>query len=105
MKQLKYKVIILDEAKDDIIEAKIYYKKILKKLSIRFAADVKSAVSEIRINPLIFGFRFEKFRTANLSVFPYQVHYILDEANATILIFAVLHAYRNPDFIKIRFRK
>ncbi len=100
-----YKVIILDEAKDDIAATRSYYRKILNSLSKRFTADVKSAVTEIRTHPFTFGFRFDKFRTANLKIFPYQVHYVIDEENSAIIIFAVLHAYRDPDFIKTRFYK
>ncbi len=67
---MNYRVIILDEAKADIIEARTYYRKILKSLSNRFTTDVKSPVSVIKNRPFTFGFRFDKFRTANLSVFP-----------------------------------
>jgi hypothetical protein len=103
MKPTVYKVIILEEAKADIKEARSYYRRVLRTLSTRFFSDVKNTVVEIKSHPFSFGFRFPDFRTANLSVFPYQVHYIIDEANAVLIIFAVLHAYRDPDFILSRF--
>ncbi len=103
MTQPTYKVIILEEAKVDIKDARSYYRRVLRTLSTRFFGDVKNTVADIKIHPFSFGFRFASFRTANLSVFPYQVHYIIDEANAVIIIFAVLHAYRDPDFIQSRF--
>jgi len=88
---MNYKVIILDEAKTDIVESRTFYRKILKSLGKRFTADVKSTVAEIKSHPFTFGFRFNNFRTANLSVFPYQVHYIIG-GDLIIIIFAVLHA-------------
>ncbi len=105
MKQMVYKTVILEEAKEDIKKARAYYRKILKSLSKRFTADIKEIVAKIRNKPFNFGFRFDEFRTANLSVFPYQIHYIVDEANSTIIIFAVLHAYRDPNFVELRMVK
>jgi plasmid stabilization system protein ParE len=99
---MNYKVIILDEAKVDIIEARHYYTKILKSLGKRFTTDVRSTVAKIRTYPLTFGYRFNNFRTANLSIFPYQVHYIINKGNSTIIIFAILHASRDSETVKKR---
>jgi plasmid stabilization system protein ParE len=99
---MPFEVLILEEAKFDIKEARIYYKSILPSLSKRFTSDLKNTIGNICSHPETFGFRFNEFRTANLSIFPYQVHYII--AESTIIIFAVLHAYRDPTFISSRKR-
>lgn len=99
---MNYKVIILEEAKADIKEGRSYYRKILKSLSKRFTADVRYTVAEIKNHSFAYGFRSDNFRAANLSVFPYQVHYFISEEDVTVIIFAVLHAYRDPEFIKTR---
>lgn len=97
-----YKVLLLDEAKADVAEARFYYNSLVSGLGKRFKLDLKKIVSQLQNNPHTFGYRFEEFRTANLQIFPYQVHYRIDEYNHSVIIFAVLHGYRNPDFIKIR---
>jgi plasmid stabilization system protein ParE len=99
---MAFKVLILEEAKRDIKEARTYYKKIFPSLSKRFTADLKNTITGIQDRPFSWGFRFDKFRTANFSVFPYQVHYVIVEVDRSIVIFAVLHSYRNPDFIQAR---
>jgi plasmid stabilization system protein ParE len=99
---MRYKVLLIEEARIDIKESRKYYKSIYRKLGKRFTADLNQTILKISSNPLIFGFRFEEFRTANLNIFPYQVHYIIEEDNFSVIIFAVLHAYRDPDFIESR---
>ena len=86
----------------DIIEARGSYKSLLERLEIRFKLDFTRIIDKLQENPYMYGFRFEEFRTANLSIFPYQIHFKIDYANNTIIVFAVLHAYRNPTFIKSR---
>lgn len=102
---MKNKVLILDQAKVDVKEAKHYYKNILSSLSKRFIVDLESTVKRISNNPYTFGKRFKNFRTANLSVFPFQVHYTIDEEKNVVIIFAILHAYRDPNYITIRSNK
>jgi plasmid stabilization system protein ParE len=97
-----YKVLFLQEAKEDIIEARGYYKSLVKGLEIRFKLDLIRIIDKLQENPHVYGFRFEEFRTANLTIFPYQIHFKIDESNNAIIVFAVLHAYRNPAFIKSR---
>jgi plasmid stabilization system protein ParE len=99
---MMYKILLLDEAKTDITEARLYYNSLLDGLGKRFKLDLKKMVSRVQNNPHSFGFRFEQFRTANLEIFPYQIHYRIEEENKTIIIFAILHGYRNPPFIKGR---
>lgn len=100
-----HKILILPEAKLDILEGRKYYSSILKSLGKRFREDIKSTIAVIKKRPLTFGYRFEFFRTANLGVFPYQVHYLINDEDGSIIIFAVLHAHRNPDFIQSRLKQ
>jgi hypothetical protein len=36
-------------------------------------------------------------RTAVLDVFPFMIHYLIDEPGKKIVIIAVLHTSRNPE--------
>lgn len=99
---MSYKIILLNGAKADIKEARFYYSSLVPGLGKRFKIDLTKIIVQLQNNPQIFGFRFNEFRTAALQIFPYQVHYIIEEGSWTVIIFAVLHAYRDPDFIKTR---
>jgi hypothetical protein len=41
-------------------------------------------------------------RTAVLNVFPFMVHFTIEEKNKTIIVSAVLHTSRNPELWKNR---
>ena len=99
---MTYKVLLLDGAKTDIKEARAYYNSLVPGLGKRFKIDLIKIILQLQGNPQIFGFRFNAFRTANLQIFPYQVHYRIKEEHSAVIIFAVLHAYKDPDFIKDR---
>ena len=104
MKMIKYKIFIIEGAKLDIKDSRTHYRSIYKSLGKRFTADLKRVVKTISTSPLTFGFRFNDFRTANLNIFPYQLHFMVEEETHSNIIFAVLHAHRDPDFIKSRLR-
>ena len=97
-----YKSIILPLAKEDIKEAALWYKKRQKGLGKRFTAQVREKVSFIKQNPKACNVRYDNIRTAVLNIFPFMLHYTIDEKNKTVLISAVLHTSRNPDVWKDR---
>ncbi len=97
---MSYRVLFLNEAREDIKEAISYYHSLMPDLAKRFRQDLKSIVFLLQKRPKTFGFRYQAFRTVNLQVFPYQLHYQIDEKRHQVVVFAVLHGYRDPDFIK-----
>jgi hypothetical protein len=98
----KLQVYLLEEAKIDVWEASSFYDAVLPGLGKRFLLDFKHTVQKIKANPFSFGYRYEQFRTANFKTFPYQVHYLIQEENLKIILFAVLHGFRSPTYIKSR---
>ena len=91
-----YKCIILPLAKEDIHEAAKWYNKQQAELGKRFTAEVREKVHFIRQNPKAFNVRYDEVRTAVLNVFPFMIHFTVDEENKTIIISAVLHTSRDP---------
>jgi len=91
-----YKAVILPLAKEDILEAAIWYNKQQKGLGKRFTTEVREHVHFIRQNPKAPNIRYKNVRTAVLNMFPFLVHYTIDERNKTIVVSAVLHTSRNP---------
>jgi plasmid stabilization system protein ParE len=97
-----YKSVILPLAKEDIQEAALWYNKQQNGLGKRFTAEVREKVHFIRQNPKASNVRYDNVRTAVLNVFPFMVHFTIDEKNKTIIISAVLHTSRNPELWKNR---
>ena len=91
-----YKSIILPLAKEDIREAARWYNKQQEGLDKKFTAEVRERVHFIRQNPKASNIRYNSVRTTVLNVFPFMVHYTLDENNKTVIISAVLHTSRDP---------
>lgn len=102
---MRHKILLLSQTKDDICDAKNYYNKVVPLLGKRFINDLRTTLDIIQRNPFIYGSRIKGFRTANLNIFPYQVHYLIEEASRTVVIFAVLNAHRDPNYISGRFGK
>lgn len=97
-----YKAIILPLAKLDISEAASWYNSKQKGLGKRFTNEVRSKVLFIRKNPKAVAIRYDDSRCAVLDVFPFMVHYTIDELNKTIIVAAVFHTSLNPERWKKR---
>ncbi len=91
-----YKSIILPLAKEDIREAAKWYNKQQNGLGKQFTAEVRENVHFIRQNPKASNVRYKNIRTTVLNVFPFMIHYTIDEKNKAIIISAVLHTSRDP---------
>lgn len=97
-----YRSIILPLAQEDIREAAQWYNKQKKGLGMRFTNQVREKVDFIRQNPIASNVRYDGVRTAVLNIFPFMVHYKVDEKSKIIIISAVLHTSRKPELWKSR---
>jgi len=97
-----FKVILLPLARNDIKVASDWYNGRQKGLGQRFARHVREAVAFIKQNPRTFEIRYDNVRTAVLNVFPFMIHYQLDEKKQLVIISAVFHTSQNPDIWKKR---
>ena len=91
-----YKSHILPLAKEDIRDAARWYNKQSQGLGKRFTSEVRDSVRYIKQNPTACSIRYDQVRTAVLRVFPFMIHYTVDEENKTVIISAVLHTSRDP---------
>lgn len=71
-------------------------------LGKRFIYEVRSKVLFIRKNPLASEVKYDNTRCAILDIFPYMIHYNMDESNNTVIIVAVFHTSLNPKKWQIR---
>jgi len=69
-------------------------------LGVRFREEVESACAAIVQHPLLWRERPGGFRRVNLPGFPYYLAYVLRDER--VIIVAVAHASRHPDYWKYR---
>ena len=97
------RVIVRRLAKQDIREARKWYRKISPLLGDDFTVALNRAIAVVREHPFAFQVVHRTFRRILLHRFPYALFY---EAGRTeIVVFAVFHAARNPTAWKRRRRR
>ena len=91
-----YKAIILPVAKLDIKEAANWYNLKQQVLGKRFTLQIRQKIDFLRRNPGASAVRYDEVKTSVLDIFPFMIHYSIDEIEKHIIIAAVLHTSRNP---------
>jgi len=89
-----YKDLYLDEVEDDIVKAKQWYAEQQAGLDARFAAAVKETVTNILKMPSSYAVRYRNVRIAHTKVFPYNIHFYIDEDKAQVVIIGIIHNKR-----------
>jgi plasmid stabilization system protein ParE len=97
-----YKSLILPLAKEDVRDAVRWYNKQSPGLGRKFTQEVRDIVRYIRQNPQACNIRYNDVRTAVLKVFPFMLHYTIDQSSKMVIISAVLHTSRDPEVWKKR---
>ena len=90
-----YKVLYLDEVENDIVVAKQWYAEQQKGLDERFSAAVKETLSNILKMPSAYAVKYRNIRIAHTKVFPYNVHFYIEETKAQVVIIGIVHNKRN----------
>lgn len=98
----RYNIVILPAALNDIREAKDWYNEQQLGLGARFTKAVRAMVKRVAHYPHHYAVRYGQTRMAQLSVFPYLVHYYIDEAHASVAVIAILSASRDPGIWETR---
>lgn len=91
-----FKIEFSPGAADDILEAKLWYNLQQKGLGKRFGDDLEATITAIKSNPFHASIKFHNIRTASLKIFPYSVHFEIDELEKTIRILSIFHFSRKP---------
>jgi plasmid stabilization system protein ParE len=90
----------LAEARHEFWGAALYYESKEEGLGVRFREEVSHVIARIVADPLLWRERAGGYRRVNCPVFPYYVAYFIRAE--TILIAAVAHGHRKPDYWKER---
>ena len=97
-----YNLAYYKEAKKDIARAKVWYYNQQKGLEKRFASDIKKAIKRLKLNPYVHAVRYKQNRIAHPDVFPYSIHFYIEEDNKRIVIIGVVHTSQDFDFLNYR---
>lgn len=97
-----YELFYFKEVKQDLKEAKDWYKQKQEGLEKRFSKDIKTAILRLQKSPQIYEIRYRNIRIAYTDIFPYAIHYYLKETENIIVIVAIIHQHRNPLYPKTR---
>ncbi len=87
-------------AEAEMIAAAAYYAAQQAELGRRFLASVQDAINRICVNPRIFPIVESDVRRCLTKIFPFGV--LFREQSETIVVMAVMHLHRDPDYWKHR---
>lgn len=94
---MKYDIVYLSDAQNDIQNAKKWYKSKQIGLEKRFAIEVKNAILLIGNDPQLFEVRYRNTRIVFTKIFPFGIHYTIDKTQNRVVILAVLHTSKDSN--------
>jgi plasmid stabilization system protein ParE len=93
---MSFEIILSEKAKEDVDKAFTYYNQKQEGLGNKFATDLNSAFQTLEKNPF-FRIRYKDFRCLPLEVFPYMLHYVVNENNSEVTIYGIINTSLNPE--------
>lgn len=91
-----YNLTYFDQVFTDVQEAKIWYKEQKEGLEVEFAIAIEKAIEQVLKMPTAYSPRYKNVRIAHPKIFPYNIHFYIDEANKSIVFTAIVHNKRDP---------
>jgi mRNA-degrading endonuclease RelE of RelBE toxin-antitoxin system len=96
---MKFKIVYISLAKDDLKKAINYYKEISPKLANDFIFRIREGRNYIIHNPFADDVMYKEIRMHTIRQLPYLIHYQILEEKKQIVIFAIEFSKRaNLDF-------
>jgi hypothetical protein len=92
----KYTLRFDERVEMDILEAVLYYDSKSIGLGKRFYEQVQVAYEAIYLTPH-FQIRYNNIRCLPVKIFPYMIHFEIDEVLSVITIRAIINCNRNPE--------
>lgn len=91
---MMYFLMISSPAKNDFLEAVVWYEAKRVGLSIDFELCIEAGLFQIVSNPFLFQERYKNIRINFIDRFPYGIHYRIIENKIEVLGF--FHTSRSP---------
>jgi mRNA-degrading endonuclease RelE of RelBE toxin-antitoxin system len=89
-----YTVLYLDEVRNDILCAKQWYAEQQNDLEDYLVSAIKETVASIIKMPSAYAVRYKNVRIAHTKVFPYNIHFFIDEIKKQVVITGIVHHKR-----------
>ena len=83
-----------------MVEAAVFYDSKREGLGRLFLEAVRSTEARLMRHPRLWAFRVKPVRSCRVERFPYRLYYV-EESNRIVVV-AVAHASRHPDYWKTR---
>jgi hypothetical protein len=99
---MAYTLTYFDEVENDVAAAKLYYRASSEGLEKRFANAIELAILKLQQWPAAYAIRYKNVRIAYPVIFPYAIHFYIDEKKHSIIITAIVFAGRDPKIAKTR---
>jgi mRNA-degrading endonuclease RelE of RelBE toxin-antitoxin system len=93
---MKFRIIIDPEAHKDIQSAISYYESKKVGLGRDFHAILKKQLVRLQTFPF-HVIRYKNVRMMMVGIYPYAIHYTVEESEKTISIWGVIHTSMDPD--------
>ncbi|MDR3134154.1 MAG: hypothetical protein LBU42_09095 [Prevotellaceae bacterium] len=90
-----YPLLYLDEVRNDILYAKQWYAGQQDGLELHFVLAIQEAVAKIMKMPTAYAVRYKNVRIAHTRIFPYNIHFFIDEIKKQIILTGIVHNKRN----------
>jgi len=90
-----YKIRLLPSAYNDLKQARSWYRQHNPVLPKRLSQQINISIERIGENPFAHAIRYKEVRIANINIFPYAVHYLIDEH--IVIIVAIHHTAISPE--------
>ena len=101
----KYKIYIDKYAFADIENAASWYNNQQQGLGTRFIKETKLQINSLKVHPHKCSIRYSNIRCLLTKKFPFLIHYKIDETNAFVEVYAVIHTSRNLKILELKTKK
>jgi plasmid stabilization system protein ParE len=93
------------EAQIDLDKIFGWYEEQKGDLGFEFIFEFEAVLNKISRNPYHASYILKQARSASLNRFPYHIIYEVDEQGTKVIVLAIAHHHRNPEWFRQRIRE
>ena len=93
---MSYTTILLARAKNELLEAWIWYEERQTGLGDKFKNEVYKRIHEIEEQLTKYKERIKPYRETTIKIFPYLIIYRINKKEKLVIVSSIFHGKRNP---------
>jgi hypothetical protein len=97
---MNYRVVLKEEADEDVLKAYLWYESKQQNLGERFLNELEEYLHFLEQDPYVFQIRRKNLHYCPLKRFPYIIVYEIEKQD--VVIYAVFNTYQKPSRLKKR---